>query len=135
MTTYINLKLTIDRDGDRYSAKLEHQMKASPKPSKFVLDLDQKQIDGDTLKDYLQRIRELKAGREELEKFGEALYDAVFGGAMGERFNTWNDDLPDETCFRLRLDVQVPELQALPWNPPRPQTVPGSSRRIHRAIQ
>ena len=115
MTTYTNLKLTLEFEGDDYRATLEHQTKPGPDSARFCLDLDSKGADGSSLRDCLQRIRELKAGRDDLEKFGQALYEAVFCGAIGERFQTWYDDLPDETRFRLRLDIRAPKLQPLPW--------------------
>lgn len=64
----------------------------------------------------LDRIREGKAPtRQEMETLGTTLYDALFPRSISRAFDRAQAALPPDTTLRLKLNVQPPELNDLPW--------------------
>ena len=116
-TRFINLRLILEKVGDsRYRAKLEHESKPNPRPVEFNFS-PKDQISGDkSFHHYFnERIGELRAREEELEIVGKALYNLVFREDLGPTFQAWYKDLTQGERFRLRLDIQAPELISVPW--------------------
>ena len=116
-TKFINLRLILEKVKDsRYQAKLEHESKPNPQPVEFDFALKD-QISGEKsfLYYFNDRIATLKAKEEELEIVGKALYDLVFKEDLGATFQAWYRDLTRNEIFRLRLDIQAPELISVPW--------------------
>jgi hypothetical protein len=66
------------------------------------------------LEDLTARVVEGRAGDEEVRAFGERLYLALFDAAVGQ---LWEASLGTEPGqgLRLRLRIDPPELQQLPW--------------------
>ena len=114
---FINLRLILEKVGESsYKAKLEHESKPNPKPVEFNFS-PKDQISGDkSFHHYFnERIGELRAREEELEIVGKALYNLVFREDLGAKFQAWYQDLTQGERFRLRLDIQAPELISVPW--------------------
>ncbi len=116
-TRFINLRLILEKvEESSYKAKLEHESKPNPSPVAFNFS-PKDQISGDkSFHHYFnERIGELKAREEELEIVGKALYNLVFREDLGAKFQAWYQDLTQGERFRLRLDIQAPELISVPW--------------------
>ena len=116
-TRFFNLRLILEKVGESsYKAKLEHESKPNPSPVAFNFS-PKDRINGDkSFHHYFnERIGELKAREEELEIVGKALYNLVFREDLGAKFQAWYQDLTQGERFRLRLDIQAPELISIPW--------------------
>jgi hypothetical protein len=112
---YVSLKLSLQENGKRFRATLQHETKADPPPVDFDFDLDAVGEDGRPLRTIFNKIRDLTAVRVDLERAGSLLFTVVFSGGLGGRFQSWYEDLGADEKIRLRLDIQTPALQELPW--------------------
>ena len=100
-----------------FQARLQHEQKASPPPVPFpwkIGDRLQPESPG-TFEEYLTKLNALTIAQKELEALGQSLYRLAFRDPVGERFRTWYDDRARGERFRLRIDIDAHELDALPW--------------------
>ncbi len=117
MTTFINLRLILEKIGEtRYRAKLEHETQPNPQSIEFSFALTDIISDNRSFNYYfVERLGELRAREDELEIVGKALYNLIFREDLGATFQAWYRGLPRDERFRLRLDIQAPELVGIPW--------------------
>ncbi|MEH1847858.1 MAG: CHAT domain-containing protein [Nostoc sp.] len=115
-TQFINLWLILTKHGESsYQAQLKHQSRPDPQPVTFNFALTDKISGNNDFSYYFKRLGELKAREEDLDIVGKALYNLVFREDLGSKFEAWYQALTQGERFRLRLDIQAPELISVPW--------------------
>lgn len=73
-------------------------------------------LDDETLKETLQRLKDLSANRDDLIWMGNKLFKAIFPGAIDSVLTRSLDAVTSKgTKLRLKLRIDPPELHGLPW--------------------
>ena len=116
---YRDFELLIERRGDGYRARV-FRSPAGEASDHFELPLSGEQIDA-MLSEVGRRRRSVRrfetVEMEAIQRFGGALFDAVFDGEVGQVFReSVNSVRQDGIGLRLRLRLnEAPDLAELPW--------------------
>jgi hypothetical protein len=111
---YLNFELLVDWIGDRYQARVLDSP-AGQATESFSLPFDEEEIHA--VQSLLRGSTAPGQGAPDLQSFGERLFQAVFGGAVGQALERSQDRVASQAAgLRIHLRMtDAPELAQIPW--------------------